>query len=63
MSRANAFGRLFPAALFLILSVLMAVFWRSDPVLFGLAVCGGGVSAAWLVVTVVEVAKKMRVGP
>jgi len=63
MSKTNAFWRLFPASLFTILSVVWCYAWRFDPVLTGVAVCIGGVSISWLVITVVEVAKTLTIAP
>jgi hypothetical protein len=59
MKPIAAFGRLFPPSLFSILSVLMSVVWRPDPVLMAIAVCLAGAAGSWLIVTTVQVAKSL----
>ena len=63
MSTSNAFWRLFPASLFTLLSVVWCYAWRSDAVLTAIAVCVGGVSISWLVITIVAVAKTLVIAP
>jgi hypothetical protein len=63
VTRTNAFGRLFPAALFSILAVILSVLWRPDPVLMAFGVCAAGGCAAWLILTTVEVVRGLRVEP
>jgi hypothetical protein len=63
MTKVNAIGRLFPAALFFMLFTLLAVLWPTDPVLMAGGVCIAAGSAAWLIVTIVEVARLMVVEP
>jgi hypothetical protein len=59
MSATNAFGRLFPPALFSILGVIMSVLWLPDPILMGFGVCAAAAAASWLIVTTVAVAKEL----
>jgi hypothetical protein len=63
MSKTNALGRLFPSSLFSILGVVLAVLWRSDPVLMAIGACGAAASVAWLIITTVEVARLLQVEP
>ncbi len=56
MTTANAFGRLFPPALFLIVGLFLSVAWSPDPVMFVLALTAAGACAAWLIIATVEVA-------
>jgi len=63
MTRTSAFGRLFPAALFSILGVILSVLWRPDPVLMAVGVCAAGAAVAWLLITSVEVAQGLQVAP
>jgi hypothetical protein len=63
MTSANAFGRLFPPALFLIVSLFLSHFWSPDPVLLVLALIAAGRCAAWLIIATVEVAKRFCVEP
>ena len=63
MTTANAFGRLFPPALFLIVGLLLSIVWIPDPVLLVVAMCAAGTSAAWLIIATVEVARMLRVEP
>ena len=59
MTAASAFGRLFPPCLFSILGVILSVVWLPDPVLMSMGVCATGACVAWLIVTVVHVAKSL----
>ena len=63
MTAGNALGRLFPAALFSIFGTVMCLLWRSDPVLVGTALCVAAFSASWLVITIVEVSRGLRIAP
>lgn len=62
MTTFNAFGRLFPPALFLIVGLVMSVLWTPDPVLLAVAMCAAAASGAWLIVTAVAVARGLEVG-
>ena len=44
MTTANAFGRLFPPSLFLIVGLLLSVVWVPDPVLLVVAMCAAAMS-------------------
>ena len=62
MTTSNAFGWLFPPALFTIVGLMMSVIWRPDPVLLGIAMCASAAMLSWLVLAVVEVAKSLPAG-
>ena len=61
MTTANAFWRLFPAALFTSLGVAWCFFWRFDAVLFAIALCVAALASSWLVLTIIVVAKSLSV--
>ena len=63
MTTASAFGRLFPPALFLIVSLFLTISWSPDPLLLVVALVAAGTCAAWLIIATVEVAKRLRVEP
>src|SRR5262245_65465060 len=63
MTRTSAFGRLFPAALFSILGVILSVLWRPDPALMAVGVCAAGAAVAWLLITSMEVAQGLQMAP
>ena len=63
MTKTSAFWRLFPAALFTFLGLAWCFFWRFDPVLFAFAICIAALACSWLVITIVEVARTLTIGP
>ncbi len=52
-----------PTGVFLIVGLFLSSFWSPDPVLFIAALITAGMCAAWLIVTTVEVVKKLPVEP
>jgi hypothetical protein len=63
MTSADAFGRLFPPALFLIVSLFLSGAWSPDPVLLIGALIAAGTCSAWLIVATVEVARRLQLEP
>jgi hypothetical protein len=57
MTAANAFWRVFPPSLFLIVSLFMSGFWSHDPLMFIAALTAAGACGSWLIVATVEVVK------
>ena len=58
MTTAHAFGRLFPPSLFLIVGLFLSSFWSPDPVLFVTALITAGLCATWLILSILEVARR-----
>lgn len=61
MTTGNAFGRVFPPTLFLIVSLFLSGFWSHDPLMFITALTVAGGCGAWLIVSTIAVAKLLVV--
>ena len=61
MTTGNAFWRVFPPTLFLIVSLFLSGFWSHDPLMLITALTVAGGCGAWLIVSTIAVAKLLVV--